>query len=70
VDHLLILSRRHLDRVLAEYVGHYNRARPHRGLDLATPEGEKQPALTDRTPRVRRREVLGGLIHEYEAAAA
>src|SRR5205823_4484725 len=28
LDHLLILSRAHLDRVLAEYVEHYNGARP------------------------------------------
>jgi putative transposase len=70
LDHLLILSRRHLDRVLTEYVEHYNRARPHRGIDLATPEGREGPVLTDRVPRIHRRDVLGGLIHEYEVAAA
>lgn len=70
LDHLLILSRRHLDRVLAEYVEHYNRARPHRGIDLATPEGREGPVLTDGAPRIHRRDVLGGLIHEYEAVAA
>jgi transposase InsO family protein len=30
LDHLLIFSRRHLEAVLAEYVRHYNRTRPHR----------------------------------------
>ena len=70
LDHLLILSRRHLDRVLAEYLEHYNRARPHRGIDLATPEGREGPVLTDGVPRIHRRDVLGGLIHEYEVAAA
>jgi putative transposase len=70
LDHLLIFSRRHLDRVLAEYVEHYNRARPHRGIDLATPEVREGPVLTDRVPRIHRRDVLGGLIHEYEVAAA
>src|SRR5207249_8236741 len=30
LDHMLILSRRHLDSVLAEYVEHYNGARPRR----------------------------------------
>ena len=38
LDHMLILSRRHLDSVVAEYVEHYNTARPHRSLGLAAPE--------------------------------
>jgi hypothetical protein len=35
--HLLVVSRRHLESVLDEYVRHYNQARPHRGLQLAQP---------------------------------
>ncbi len=70
LDHLLILSRSHLDRVLADFVNHYNRARPHRALDLATPQPREAPVQSPRASHVRRREVLGGLIHEYEAAAA
>lgn len=62
LDHLLILSRRHLDRVLAEYVEHFNRARPHGRLDPATPEGGEAPVLTGAVPRIHRRDVLGGLI--------
>ena len=37
LDHLLIVNEAHLRRVLAEYVAHYNRARPHRGLGQRTP---------------------------------
>ncbi len=37
LDWILIRSRRHLERVLRDYVKHYARARPHRGLDLKTP---------------------------------
>ena len=37
LDHLLVVSGRHLERVLAEYVTHYNRGRPHRSLDLTPP---------------------------------
>ena len=37
LDHLLTFGRRHLESVLSEYVDHYTRARPHRGLDLDTP---------------------------------
>jgi transposase InsO family protein len=69
LDHLLILSRRHLDRVLTEFVEHYNRARPHRALGLDTPEPRLRPASPVDVSRIRRRERLGGLIREYEVAA-
>jgi Integrase core domain len=38
VDWLLVLGRHHLERVLRTYAAHYNEARPHRGLELKTPE--------------------------------
>ena len=66
LDHLIIVSRGQLERALRIYVIHYNRARPHRGLDLATPVS---PAFPSPVGRVERRDVLGGLIHEYERAA-
>jgi len=40
LDWLLILSRRHLERVLRIYVDHYNTQRPHRALELCPPEPE------------------------------
>jgi len=67
LDHLLIANEAHLHWILAEYVGHYNRARPHRGL------GQQTPIPCDRGARcgpVRRRDVLGGLIHEYDREVA
>ena len=70
LDHMLILSRRHLDWVLAKYVEHYNTARPHRSLGLATPE-PRPPALPrENVPAVACVERFGGLIREYEAVAA
>ena len=66
LDHLLVLSRRHLETILAEYVTHYNRARPHRGLDLTPP---RPAAVASGAEMIRRRDLLGGLIHEYELAA-
>jgi putative transposase len=70
LDWTLVLGRRHLERILRIYVAHYNAQRPHRGLDLRTPDGRSYPAgePLDRL-RVQGREVLGGLIHEYEHAA-
>jgi putative transposase len=36
----LVLSRRHLLRLLGVYVRHYNQQRPHRSLALAVPEAK------------------------------
>jgi putative transposase len=71
LDRILILGRRHLERVLRVYTKHDNRHRPHRALRLAPPDGSS-PADNDHTrtaAAVRRHDLLGGLIHEYERAA-
>jgi transposase InsO family protein len=69
LDWLLILNRRHLEGVLRVYVDHYNRERPHRALELRPPELDER---RERSPegKIRRRDQLGGLIHEYERQAA
>ena len=70
LDWILIRSRRRLERLLHTYVRHYNEARPHRGLGLRPPaRAEIRPSSDPRATDVRRRDLLGGLIHEYEAAA-
>jgi putative transposase len=72
LDHLLITGRRHLLRVLHNYVQHYNRHRPHRSLDLSAPEPSERCELADPSAaawQLHRRDVLGDLIHEYERAA-
>lgn len=73
LDWLLITGPRHLERVLTDYIDHYNFERPHRGLDLATPvpsDRAPPPDETDRPRTIRRRDRLGGLVHEYHADAA
>ncbi|HEY6748603.1 MAG TPA: transposase, partial [Mycobacteriales bacterium] len=74
LDWMLIWSRRHLERVLDEYVRHYNDERPHRSLDLRPPrainEGSGARVATATATAVRRRDRLGGLVHEYYKAAA
>ena len=68
LDRILILGRRHLEHVLRVYRRHYNEHRPHRALDLVPPNG-RDPTPRDPPDRLHRRDLLGGLIHEYEAAA-
>ena len=69
LDHLLVVSRRHLESVLSDYVRHYNEARPHRGLQLGQPilRPFSLPPIDDGT--VTRLDILGGIIHEYERVA-
>jgi putative transposase len=69
LDRILILGRRHLEHVLRVYSGHYNEHRPHRALDLLPPDQPTPRKQTTTTQHVRRRDLLGGLIHEYKAAA-
>ncbi len=72
LDHLLIVGRRQLVRVLHLYVEHDNRHRPHRGLGLSSPQPSNRREEADSSAAARqphRRDVLGGLIHEYERAA-
>jgi hypothetical protein len=68
LDWLLIVDERHLEQVLGEYARHYNHARPHRSLGHRAPLPRGQPPGP--IGGVVRRDRLGGLIHEYERAAA
>jgi transposase InsO family protein len=70
LDRLLILGRRHLHHVLVAYVQHFNAHRPHRALGQRPPLSDERP-LADvlDLDRLRRRDLLGGLIHEYQLAA-
>jgi putative transposase len=67
LDHLLILNERHLGHVLSDYSQYHNYARPHQGLK------QQIPGSAHREPghgAVRKRGVLGGLIHDYYREAA
>jgi putative transposase len=69
LDRMLILNRRHLERVLAEYVAHFNDHRPHRALHQAAPLRPLPPHLSQPDLSLRRRDRLGGLVHEYTQVA-
>jgi len=67
LDRIIILGRPHLEHVLRVYRRHYNEHRPHRALELLPPDGD-DPAPLNTAACLHRRDLLGGLIHEYEAA--
>jgi transposase InsO family protein len=70
-DRLLIVNEHHLRRVLTEYLRHYNTARPHRALGQLAPAQAhtRQPEINLAEHRIHRKQVLGGLTHEYQIAA-
>jgi transposase len=70
-DRLLIVNEHHLRRVLTEYLIRYDTARPHRTLGQLPPaQARARPPQIDLAEhRLRRKQVLGGLTHEYQIAA-
>jgi putative transposase len=72
LDRILILGRRHLEAVLRAYTDHYNAHRPHRAPSNSLHQtAATRPMSATLAPRaaLRRHDLLGGLIHEYERAA-
>jgi len=71
LDQLLLVGRQQLVGVLRRYIEHDNQRRPHRSLAQATPVPSlgADPMRAVAVGQLRRRDVLGGLIHEYEIAA-
>jgi putative transposase len=71
LDWLLVVGRGHLQQILRVYVQHYNRHRPYRALLLQPPDPFARPTILGEDDRgaVRRRDLLGGLLHEYRQAA-
>ncbi|WP_422733625.1 integrase core domain-containing protein [Micromonospora sp. WMMD558] len=70
LDWVLICNRRHLERVLTNYIRHDNTARPRRGndLDVPVPSAGNADPRTQTLGHIERVDVLGGLIHDYRHA--
>lgn len=69
LDHLIILSEPHLQRVLAEYaLSYFNTARPHQGIGqrIPVPAEHLRPQFAGSVTAI---PVLGGLHHDYRAVA-
>jgi transposase InsO family protein len=69
LDHVVVFSERHLQRLLRSYIAYYHDDRTHLGLGKQTP-GQRQPALqSSENVRLVAHPRLGGLHHRYEIAA-
>lgn len=69
LDRMLIFGCRQLERVLGEYVLHYNGHRPHRALRQAPPLPSNQPSRPPPDAQIVRHDRLGGLVHECAQVA-
>ena len=67
LDKLVLVGQWHVRRVLAEYVAFYNTRRPHQGLAQQCPV---PLTVVSGCGIVQRRDVLGGIVHDYLRAAA
>jgi putative transposase len=71
LDHVIPINERHLQKIMAEWVPHYNRGRPHASLGPGIPEPSGltvSRAVDHELPhghRVVAKRVLAGLHHEY-----
>ena len=70
LDRTIIWNRRQLERLVIDYIDHYNRHRPHRSLEQRPPEAAlDQPPSVPASVTVLRTTRCDGLINEYENAA-
>jgi putative transposase len=73
LDRTLVWNQHHLRHALHEYEQFYNTHRPHRGISNARPLHALPESITDPNAitnlDIRRRDRLGGALHEYEHAA-
>jgi putative transposase len=70
LDHTLILSEKHLHRILRAYVKYFNQARPHQGIHQQLPQKEVTSVPPDqRRNRIISVPVQGGLHNEYRRVA-
>ena len=70
LDHVFIFNERHLQKVLAEYVGYFNHWRPHRSIGQRAPGASRTRAShrSDQAGKIIAIPVLGGLHHVYQQA--
>ena len=73
LDRTLIWNQAHLLHALREYEIFFNTHRPHRGISNARPLAPLPEPITNSgeivTLDIRRRDRLGGILHEYGHAA-
>ena len=69
LDRTIIWNRRQLNKLVVDYIDHYNTHRPHRSLDQRPPVATDPPDQPDRHLQAVKTARCDGLINEYRNAA-
>ena len=69
LDRTIIWNRRQLNKLVVDYIDHYNTHRPHRSLDQRPPVATDASDQTNSHLQVVKTARCGGLINEYRNAA-
>jgi transposase InsO family protein len=69
LDHIVVLSERHLRRLLHTYLAYYNTVRPHQALEQNSPRPRPRTVHPSTLGRVVAIPQVGGLHHLYQRAA-
>ena len=69
LDRTIIWNQHQLQRLVIDYIAHYNAHRPHRSLNQRPPAPTQPPNANGQQLRIVRTTHCGGLINEYRNAA-
>ncbi len=69
LDRTLVWNQRQLQRLVVDYIDHYNTHRPHRALDQMPPTGGQAPNPPHQQIRLVKSTRCNGLINEHQQAA-
>ncbi len=69
LDHMLVMSRKQIERLVREYVSYYNNVRPHQGIHQRIPGRYNEKGFPSQSGKVRCEPILGGLHHDYTRIA-
>jgi putative transposase len=69
LDRTIIWNQHQLERLIVDFIDHYNEHRPHRSLNQRPPLTSETPMANQRHPHVVRSTRCDGLINEYQNAA-
>jgi hypothetical protein len=70
LDNVIVLNRRHLKRLMMDYIRYYHDDRTHLGLGKNTPTGRESAQRAPVNAEIISMPRLGGLHHRYDLAAS
>jgi transposase InsO family protein len=66
LDYFLMIGENQIYEIIKAYIDYYNSKRPHQGLQLSIPSGY----VPQKSGKVHKIPIMGGLCHHYQRRAA